>query len=129
MFHAIWIIMVADFTMSLDNVLGVAGASKGSALLLWFGLGLSIPLVMFASGMLSKLMDRFPVIVLLGAMVLERTGSVGLAIGSGLLMLVSGVGIDRQSRLLGPQTASDEGCRRHAPRSASIPSSRRRRAG
>ncbi|HAO98948.1 MAG TPA: tellurium resistance protein TerC [Fibrobacteres bacterium] len=74
MFHAIWIIMVADFTMSLDNVLGVAGASKGSALLLWFGLGLSIPLVMFASGMLSKLMDRFPVIVLLGAMVLGKVG-------------------------------------------------------
>ena len=75
LFHAVWIIMVADFTMSLDNVLAVAGASKGSHLLIWFGLGLSIPLVMFASGILSGLMGRFPIIVVLGSAVLGKVGA------------------------------------------------------
>ncbi len=74
LFHAIWIITVADVTMSLDNVLAVAGASKGSLLLLWFGLGLSIPLVIFASTLLSNLMERFPVIVIAGAAVLGKVG-------------------------------------------------------
>jgi YjbE family integral membrane protein len=74
LFHAVWIIMLADFTMSLDNVLAVAGASKGSLLLLWFGLGLSIPLVLFTSTLLSRLMGRFPVIVTLGAAVLGKVG-------------------------------------------------------
>jgi YjbE family integral membrane protein len=70
--HAVWMILVADFTMSLDNVLGVAGASNGNIYLLWFGLALSIPLVVFASSMLSKLMGRFPVIVLIGAAILGK---------------------------------------------------------
>ncbi len=61
--------------MSLDNVLAVAGASKGSLVLLWFGLGLSIPLVMFASGILSKLMGRFPIIIILGSAVLGKVGA------------------------------------------------------
>ena len=50
-----------DITMSVDNVLAVAAASKGSFALLLFGLGLSIPLVVFTSNLLSKLMDRYPV--------------------------------------------------------------------
>ena len=73
--HAMWIIVVADVTMSLDNILAVAGASRGSPLLLWMGLGLSIPLVMFASTLLSKLMDRFPIIVIIGAMVLGKVAA------------------------------------------------------
>lgn len=77
--HAVWMILVADVTMSLDNVLGVAGASHGDPWLLWFGLGLSIPLVMFASTLLSRLMERFPVIVLLGAAVLGKVGGQMLA--------------------------------------------------
>ena len=72
--HAVWMILVADVTMSLDNVLGVAGAAHGSLPLLWFGLCLSIPLVVFASSMLSKLMGRYPVIVLFGAAVLGKVG-------------------------------------------------------
>jgi YjbE family integral membrane protein len=72
--HAVWMILVADFTMSLDNVLGVAGAAHGSVALLWFGLCLSIPLVIFASSLLTKLMGRFPVIVLIGAAVLGKVG-------------------------------------------------------
>ncbi len=70
--HAVWMILVADFTMSLDNVLGVAGAANGNMYLLWFGLALSIPLVVFASSMLSKLMGKFPIIVLIGAAVLGK---------------------------------------------------------
>lgn len=74
LWHAIRIIMVADFTMSLDNVLGVAGASRGNAYLLWFGLGLSIPLVVFTSSLLLRLLARFPSIVTVGAALLGKVG-------------------------------------------------------
>jgi YjbE family integral membrane protein len=72
---AIWIIIVADVTMSLDNVLALAGASKGDPFLLIFGLILSIPLVVGASGLLANLMDRYPVIIYLGAAVLGKVGA------------------------------------------------------
>lgn len=74
LWHAVWLITIADITMSLDNVLAVAGASKGSFGLLLFGLGLSIPLVVFTSSMLSRLMDRYPVVVYLGSAVLGWVG-------------------------------------------------------
>ena len=74
LWHAIWVIIVADITMSLDNVLAVAAASKGNLFLLIFGLGLSIPFVVFTSNLLSKLMDRYPVLVYIGAAVLGRVG-------------------------------------------------------
>lgn len=64
---AIRTILVADLVMSLDNVIAVAGAAKGSLLLLILGLGISIPLVIFGSTLLLKLMDRYPVIITLGA--------------------------------------------------------------
>ncbi|WP_238325810.1 TerC family protein [Bryobacter aggregatus] len=73
--QAMWMILVADITMSLDNVLAVAGASHGNLGLLIFGLGLSIPLVVGASGLLSKLMDRYPIIAILGSAVLGRVGA------------------------------------------------------
>lgn len=69
---AIWFIVVADVTMSTDNILAIAAIARGNILLLLFGLGLSIPLVIFASGMLAKLMDRYPVIVYIGAALLGR---------------------------------------------------------
>jgi YjbE family integral membrane protein len=69
---AVVTILIADLVMSTDNVLAVAGASKGNLLLLIFGLATSIPLVVFASGLLSRLMDRFPIIVYLGAAVLGK---------------------------------------------------------
>ena len=72
--QAIWVIVVADITMSLDNVLAVAGASHGNLFLLVFGLGLSIPLVVFTSNLLAKLMDRYPVVLYLGAAILGRVG-------------------------------------------------------
>ncbi len=64
---AIRTILVADLVMSLDNVIGVAAAAKGSLTLLVLGLAISIPLVIFGSTMLLKLMERFPVIITLGA--------------------------------------------------------------
>jgi YjbE family integral membrane protein len=70
--QAIWLIVVADLTMSLDNVLSVAGASHGNLFLLIFGLVLSIPLVVFTSNLLSWLMDRYPVILYIGAAILGR---------------------------------------------------------
>jgi YjbE family integral membrane protein len=72
--HAVWIILVADLTMSLDNVLAVAGVSHGNMTQLWLSLGFSIPLVIFASSMLTRLMDRFPIILYLGAALLGKVG-------------------------------------------------------
>lgn len=72
MWGAMATIVVADIVMSLDNMLAVAGASHGNNFLIMFGLVLSIPFVVFTSNLLSMLMDRFPIIVYLGAMVLGK---------------------------------------------------------
>ncbi len=74
LWQAIWVIVIADITMSTDNVLAVAAASKGNPFLLIFGLGLSIPFVVFASNLLSRLMDRYPIIIYIGAAILGRVG-------------------------------------------------------
>jgi YjbE family integral membrane protein len=70
MFAAIRTILIADLVMSLDNVIAVAAAAKGSIPLLIIGLAVSIPLIIFGSTLILKLMDRFPVIVTLGAALL-----------------------------------------------------------
>ena len=67
---AVKTILLADLVMSLDNVIAVAAAAKGSTLLLVVGLAISIPLVVFASQLLLKLMDRYPVIITIGAALL-----------------------------------------------------------
>jgi len=67
---AIKTIIVADFVMSLDNVLGVAAAAKGNVVLLVLGLAISIPLIIYGSTLILKLMTRFPVIITLGGGVL-----------------------------------------------------------
>ncbi len=72
--EAVKIIVVADISMGLDNMLAVAGAAEGHMGLLIFGLALSIPLVVFASDLLARLMDRFPVIIYIGAGILGRVG-------------------------------------------------------
>jgi YjbE family integral membrane protein len=69
---AIRVIIIADLTMSLDNVLGVAGAAEGNMFLLLFGLGLSIPIIIFTSNLISTLMDKYPIIIVLGAAILGR---------------------------------------------------------
>jgi YjbE family integral membrane protein len=67
---AIKTILIADLVMSLDNVIAVAAAAKGSTTLLIIGLAVSIPLVVFASTLLLTLMGRFPIIITLGAALL-----------------------------------------------------------
>ena len=63
---AIKTIIVADFVMSLDNVLGVAAAAKGNLVLLIIGLGVSIPLIIYGSTVILKLMNRWPIIITAG---------------------------------------------------------------
>jgi YjbE family integral membrane protein len=67
--QAIRVIVIADLIMSTDNILAVAGACKGNFFLLLFGLALSIPFVVFTSSLLSMLMDKYPIIVWIGAAV------------------------------------------------------------
>jgi len=64
---AVRTILIADLVMSLDNVIAVAAAAKGDMVLLILGLAISIPLVIFGSTLMIRLMERFPVIILLGA--------------------------------------------------------------
>jgi YjbE family integral membrane protein len=69
---AIWYVMFADLTMSVDNILAIAGASRGSFELILFGLAVSIPFVVLSSNLLADLMSRYPVLVYLGAGVLGK---------------------------------------------------------
>lgn len=71
---AVRTILIADLVMSLDNVIAVAAAAKGSMVLLVLGLAISIPLVIFGSSLMIKLMERFPVIVTLGAALIGWVG-------------------------------------------------------
>jgi len=66
LFAAVRTIVVADLVMSIDNVIGVAGAAKGSLLLLVFGLVISIPLVVVGSQLIMKLIERLPWLVVAG---------------------------------------------------------------
>lgn len=68
--EAIWVIIVADVVMSLDNVLAVAGAAHGNLLLVVFGISLSLPLVVWGSGILARLMVRYPWIIWIGGGIL-----------------------------------------------------------
>ncbi|OIR11535.1 integral membrane protein TerC family protein [mine drainage metagenome] len=67
---AVKTIIIADFVMSLDNVLGVAAAAHGNAMLLVFGLLVSIPLIAWSSQLVLKLIDRFPFIIYAGGALL-----------------------------------------------------------
>jgi YjbE family integral membrane protein len=64
---AVRTILIADLVMSLDNVIAVALAAKGDFTLLVLGLAISIPMVVFGSTLMIKLMERFPIIITLGA--------------------------------------------------------------
>ena len=63
---AIRTIIIADFVMSLDNVIGVAAAANGSVPLIVIGLLISIPIIIFGSTLIMKVMDRFPIIITIG---------------------------------------------------------------
>ncbi len=70
LFAAVKTIIIADFVMSLDNVLGVAAAAKGNTFLLVFGLLISIPLIAWSSQLVLKVIDRFPIVIFAGGALL-----------------------------------------------------------
>ena len=68
--ESVWIIIVADITMSLDNVLAVAAAAHGNMPLILIGIGMSIPIVVCGSGLLASLMNRYAWIIWVGGGIL-----------------------------------------------------------
>jgi YjbE family integral membrane protein len=73
LFGAVKTILVADVVMSLDNTLAIAGVAKGDWVLLITGLALSIPLIVVGSTVIMKVMDRFPIVVYIGAALIAWT--------------------------------------------------------
>lgn len=73
--QAIILILTADFMMSLDNIIAIAGTAHGSIILIIFGLLLSMPLLMTTGGAISLLIDRFKWLVFLGAAVIVFAGT------------------------------------------------------
>jgi len=114
---AIWYVVMADLTMSVDNILAIAGASRGHVGLIVFGLCVSIPFVVFSSNLLADLMNRFPFTVYLGVAILAKvagdmvladpamvrwlhpTDAIRYAVDGGLILLLVAGGQLRQ-RLL-----------------------------
>lgn len=70
---AVGTIIIADLVMSLDNVLAIAGAADGSTLLAIIGIAISIPIVVFASQIIVTLMNRFPILIWIGALLIAFT--------------------------------------------------------
>ncbi len=73
--QAIILILTADFMMSMDNIIAVAGSAHGNILLLIFGLLISMPLLMTTGGAISLLIDKFKWLVFLGAAIIVFTGT------------------------------------------------------
>jgi YjbE family integral membrane protein len=94
---SIGIIIAADTVMSLDNVLAVAAASRGSLALLAFGLVLSIPILVFGSALVARILQRYPIVVLLGAAQLGwiagGTAAADPAIAPWIAQLPAGAGL------------------------------------
>jgi YjbE family integral membrane protein len=70
LWHAIRIVVIADIIMSLDNVIAVAAAANGEIALLVLGLAISIPMIIAGAGLIMLVLDRFPVLIWLGATLL-----------------------------------------------------------
>lgn len=75
LFEAVYTIVLADLVMSLDNILAVAGAAHGDIPLLVFGLLLSMPIILFGSGLVAAMMNRLPWLVYAGSAVLAYTAA------------------------------------------------------
>ena len=73
LFTAVRTIIVADFVMSLDNVLAIAGVANGHIGLVALGLLVSIPLIIFGSQIIIKLMEKFPILIWVGALLIAYT--------------------------------------------------------
>lgn len=97
MMAAIRTILIADLVMSLDNVLAVAAAAKGNLPLLILGLLVSIPLIIFGATLLTKVMERFPIIITIGAALL------GFLAGE---MLLTDPAVTTRFGVLGEQTVT-----------------------
>jgi YjbE family integral membrane protein len=97
---AMRIIVVADAVMGLDNVLGVAGAAQGSWVLVTLGLLISIPIVVWGSTLMLRWIQRFPIIIYLGAGVLAWTAA---------MMIVGEPLIQDRGRLPAPAPRSGQG--------------------
>jgi YjbE family integral membrane protein len=100
MFAAIRTILIADLVMSLDNVLAVAAAAKGNVPLLVLGLLVSIPLIIFGATLLTKVMERFPIIITIGAALL------GFLAGE---MLLTDPAVTTRFGVMGEQTVTFAG--------------------
>jgi YjbE family integral membrane protein len=74
LWHAIRIVVIADIVMSLDNVIAVAAAANGQLSLLILGLAISIPMIIAGAALIMLVLDRFPILVWLGAMLLGWIG-------------------------------------------------------
>lgn len=85
---AIKTIIVSDLIMSFDNVIGIAGIASGNYVLLLIGLLVSIPLIMYSSTLLLKLIDKYPFVIIIGSCVLAFTSGQMLLAGD-LLNIVS----------------------------------------
>jgi YjbE family integral membrane protein len=70
LWHAIRIVVIADIVMSLDNVIAVAAAANGQFSLLVLGLAISIPMIIAGAALIMMVLDRFPILIWLGAMLL-----------------------------------------------------------
>jgi YjbE family integral membrane protein len=70
LWHAIRIVVIADIVMSLDNVIAVAAAANGQLSLLILGLAISIPMIIAGAALIMMVLDRFPLLIWLGAMLL-----------------------------------------------------------
>ncbi len=70
---AVQTIIIADFIMSLDNVLAIAAVAKGNTALIIIGIGLSIPLIIWGSTIIMSVLDRYPVFIYVGAAILGYT--------------------------------------------------------
>jgi YjbE family integral membrane protein len=86
---AVKTILIADIVMSLDNTLAIAGVAKGNWTLLITGLALSIPLIVLGSTVIMKVMDRFPVVVYVGAALIAWTAGEMIVSDKMLLSYVS----------------------------------------
>ncbi|AEG61665.1 TerC family protein [Desulforamulus ruminis] len=73
LWDAIKTIIIADIAMGVDNVVAIAGAAHGNIVLVVLGLAISIPIIVWGSGLVLKLMDRYPVVSLVGAGILAWT--------------------------------------------------------
>ena len=91
MLAAVRTILIADLVMSLDNVIAVAAAAKDSVTLLILGLAISIPLIIFGSTMLLKVMERFPIIITLGGALLGYLAGEMVATDPGLAQWIGPV--------------------------------------